>query len=407
MEKKYFRSGLGARKEVEGEVNHEYSASLIDYIKKHDFHLKIGRFDFVLAREFGFCYGVERAVNYSYQVFQKFPDKKVFLTGEIIHNPQVNKKLLDMGVRFLSGPDRGENKKEEITGEDVVIIPAFGVPVEDLLYYRQTGCTIVDTTCGSVIVVWKNVEKYARDGFTALVHGKWYHEETRATCSQAVKNNGHYLVVLNIKEAEYVRNYLEGKMSRKDFFTSFENAVSPGFDPDRHLKKIGMANQTTMLMGETREISDFFEKIYRKKHGEKYSEYFRSMDTICSATQQRQDALKEMIEFENPDLFLIIGGYNSSNTGNLANIARKTGKRAFHIRGPGDLLSEKKIHCLPGIKRAEKDIAGWLPEGEVKIGLTAGASTPNSVVGRTIEKIISFEGLEERLEEMVGKTRKL
>ena len=201
-EKKYFRSGLGLRKEVGAVINAEFSAEVIEFLKNNGYKIKIDRLEFNLAREFGFCYGVERAVNYSYQIFRKFPEKRVFITGEVIHNPQVNQKLLDMGVRFLSGPNQGDNKGEDIGSEDVIVLPAFGVPVKELEFFQKAGCTIVDTTCGSVIVVWKNVEKYARRGYTAVVHGKWQHEETRATCSQTGKyEGGHYLVVLNLKEA--------------------------------------------------------------------------------------------------------------------------------------------------------------------------------------------------------------
>ena len=406
-EKKYFRSGLGLRKEIGEVISAEFSAEVIEFLKDNDYKIKIDRLEFSLAREFGFCYGVERAVNYSYQIFKKFPEKRVFITGEVIHNPQVNQKLLDMGVRFLSGPNQGENKREDIGLEDVIVLPAFGVPVKDLDFYRETGCTIVDTTCGSVIVVWKNVEKYAQQGYTAVVHGKWHHEETRATCSQTGKyKDGHFLVLLNLKEAEEVREYIRGNRTKKEFLELFKDAVSPGFDPDIHLQKIGIANQTTMLMTETAELSTFLKSAYEEKFGaEKINDHFMAMDTICSATQERQDALNMLVDEENADLFVVIGGFNSSNTVNLANIARSSGRPAYHIRGPEDILSPEEITCLPGLKRDVIVRKNWLPEGEIKIGITAGASTPNSVVGKTIEAIVEAAGLSGELSSLLGKEK--
>ena len=402
-EKKYFRAGLGLRKELGEIIDKEFTAHIIEYMKANDFKLKIGHLTFLLAKEFGFCYGVERAINYSYQVFRKFPDKRVFITGEVIHNPYVNKRLLDMGVRFLSGDNKGDNKIEDIGPDDVVILPAFGVPVNDLQRFHDIGCTIVDTTCGSVIVVWKNVEKYAKNGFTSLVHGKWYHEETKATCSQATKyDGGHYLVILDMKEAEMVVDYINGKIDKEAFCDHFQECISDGFDPDIHLQRIGMANQTTMLMTETQKISDFLNEEYVKKYGpENIDEHFRAMDTICSATQERQDALKEMIKLEDPDIFLVIGGFNSSNTANLANIGRQTEKPTYHIRGTEDIYDDGSISYLPGLKKDLKTQAGWLSEGETTIGITAGASTPNSVIGKVINEIIEMENLTGELQELL------
>lgn len=402
-EKTYFRTGLGLRKEINEIIDKEFTDNIIEYMKANDFQLQLGSLGFYLAKEFGFCYGVERAINYSYQIFQKFPDKRVFITGEVIHNPFVNKRLLEMGVRFLSGQFQQQNKKEDIQPEDVVILPAFGVPVKDLQSFLDIGCTIVDTTCGSVIVVWKNVEKYAKNGFTSLVHGKWYHEETRATCSQADKyENGHYLVILNMKEAQMVSDFIMGKMSKDIFCDHFKDCISEGFDPDIHLQKVGMANQTTMLMTETQEIGDFMRGVFEEKYGaENIDAHFKAMDTICSATQERQDALKDMIEAQNPDIFLVVGGFNSSNTANLANICRQTGKPAYHIRGPEDIHEDGSLSFVPGLKKPIQKEKKWLQGHKVRIGITAGASTPNSVIGQVIEKITALQGLEDQLKKIV------
>jgi len=402
-EKKYFRSGLGLRKEIGEVIDKEFTAEIVEFMKANEFKLEIGRFKFILAQEFGFCYGVERAINYSYQIFRKFPDKRVFITGEVIHNPYVNKRLLEMGVRFLSGQYQKDNKIEDITADDVVILPAFGVPVKDLQHFQDIGCTIVDTTCGSVIVVWKNVEKYAKNGFTSIVHGKWYHEETIATCSQATKHeNGHYLIILDMEEAGIVVDYINGKTDKETFCKHFSNCISEGFDPDIHLEKIGMANQTTMLMTQTQEISNYIQKAYAAKFGEdKIEDHFRAMDTICSATQERQDSLKDMIKDENPDMFLVIGGFNSSNTANLANIGRHTSKPTYHIRGVEDIHDDGSISYIPGLKKDELQKPGWLFGDRITMGVTAGASTPNSVIGTVLNAIIENDGLAEELQKIL------
>ena len=251
-EQRYFKKGLGLRKVVGVQVERDYRSDLIERMRAEDHRLSAGDLTFVLAREFGFCYGVDRAIEYAYESRKKFPERRVFITGEIIHNPGVNRRLVDMDIRFLDGRDP-ESTYEDLTREDVVILPAFGVPVQTLDRLRGTGCVVVDTTCGSVLNVWKNVERYARDGFTALIHGKYYHEETRATASQAVKYpNGHYIVVLDMDEALVVCDYIDGRGDRSEFLARFEKAVSPGFDPDVHLERLGCANQTTVLSNSPR-----------------------------------------------------------------------------------------------------------------------------------------------------------
>jgi len=391
-----FRKGLDMKEAVAGELAAAYDSALVDRVRASDFQFTSGRLTVHLAREFGFCYGVDRAVDYAYQARRRFPGRNVFLTGEIIHNPYVNDRLRGEGIRFLSDP--GESP-DRLGKDDVVILPAFGVTVREMARLSNQGCTLVDTTCGSVLNVWKNVVRYAQDGFTAIIHGKVKHEETRATASQALKYpQGRYLVVLDRAEAAIVCDYIRHDGDRAAFLERFEGALSPGFDPDRDLQHVGCANQTTMLMSESLEIGEMFRAAMRDRYGEEaLASRFRAFDTICSATQERQDAVIELLEHQAPDLMLVIGGYNSSNTCNLARICDAK-VRTYHIADPGFLLSADEIHHRPvgapsttsGIEQTSR---GWLPlTGAVVVGLTAGASTPNNIVGEVIRKLEGFCG---------------
>ena len=254
MEQTYFRKGFGLKGAIEGALTADYHSRVVDNIRASGYRLEVGDLTFQLAGEFGFCYGVDRAVEYAYDTRTKFPAKRTFLVGEIIHNPHVNQKLAVMGVQFLHRPEGrdGEFDFSSVTPEDVVILPAFGVTVRDFDRLRAIGCVLVDTTCGSVLNVWKRVESYARDGFTALIHGKNYHEETKATSSQVNKYpGGKYLVVRDMVEARVVCEYIEGRGDRDQFLQQFKGKMTPSFDPDRDLQRIGVANQTTMLSGES------------------------------------------------------------------------------------------------------------------------------------------------------------
>jgi 4-hydroxy-3-methylbut-2-enyl diphosphate reductase len=256
------------------------------------------------------------------------------------------------------------------------------------------GCTLVDTTCGSVLNVWKNVVRYAHDGFTSVIHGKVKHEETRATASQALKfPQGRYLVVLDRGEAALVCEYIRSGGDREDFLSRFRDAVSPGFDPDRDLQHIGCANQTTMLMSESLEIGEMFRAAMRERHGEAdLARHFRAFDTICSATQERQDAIIALLGEQRLDLMLVVGGYNSSNTCNLARICAER-VRTYHIADPGCVVSPDEVRHRPvgppSTTAGREDVErGWLPaSGPLAIGLTAGASTPNNIVGQVIGKL--------------------
>jgi len=376
---------------VAGELTAAYHSALVDRVRAADFRHEQGRLTLHLAREFGFCYGVERAVDYAYQAVARFPGRNVFLTGEIIHNPHVNDRLRANGIRFLSDADE---RGRALGPDDVVILPAFGITVQDMLEYSARGCTLVDTTCGSVLNVWKNVVRYAQDGFTAIIHGKVKHEETRATASQALKYpQGRYLVVLDRAEAAFVCDYIRGRGDRAAFVARFAGAMSPGFDPDTDLVRVGCANQTTMLMSESLEIGEMFRAAMQDRYGEAdLAAHFRAFDTICSATQERQDAVEALLDREPLDLMLVVGGYNSSNTCNLARICAAR-VRTYHLADPACLLSADRIRHrpvgAPSTANADEVVTeGWLPpSGRVVVGLTAGASTPNNIVGQVIETL--------------------
>ena len=369
-----------------------YHSNIVEWLRSQDYRICGKNTEIVLAKEFGFCYGVDRAIEYTYQTLRKFPGKRVFLTGEIIHNPFANNRMLEMGVKFLSGKyNRGESL-DDVGRDDIVVLPAFGVDTALLDNIRAKKCVMVDTTCGSVLNVWKHVERFSRDGYTAVVHGKYYHEETIATVSQTtIEGNGKYIVVRNLQETDIVCDYIRNGGDRQAFLNKFEKAVSPGFDPDTDLQKIGVANQTTMLANESIEVGNRVKKALLDRYGEeKIAEHFRAFDTICSATQERQDALLELLE-SGPDLTIVIGGFNSSNTCNLTNIAVQYGP-AYHIEDAADLIDEKTIRHKPAGSNEEAVADNWLPSGKLRIAVTAGASTPNTKIGEVIERLFTLRG---------------
>jgi 4-hydroxy-3-methylbut-2-en-1-yl diphosphate reductase len=381
-----FRRGLDLKAAVASELAQDYRSPLIDEMRASDFPYRAGRLTLHLAHEFGFCYGVDRAVDYAYQTRRKFPDRRVYLTGEIIHNPHVNGKLRASGVRFLTDP--GESR-EALGPADVVILPAFGVSVSELERLDSRGCTLIDTTCGSVLNVWKAVRRYAEDGFTSVIHGKIRHEETRATASQALKHPGApFLVVLDRNEADAVCRYIAGGGDRDGFLERFGPCASPGFDPDRDLDRIGLANQTTMLMSESLEVGEIFRRALAGRFGPaELDRHFRAFDTICSATQDRQDAVVALLEDHPIDVMIVVGGYNSSNTINLARLC--AGRvPTYHVADDRCLVSASEIRHRPTGQKSEVTSLDWLPpRGPVQVGLTAGASTPDNLVGATILRI--------------------
>jgi 4-hydroxy-3-methylbut-2-enyl diphosphate reductase len=392
----YFRKGFGLKAEVQSELSSDYNGRVVDALREHDYTLVVDDVTIRLAKEFGFCYGVERAVEYAYQTRRKFPDRRLLLVGEIIHNPHVNAKLRGMGIEILDLHPDGTVDFSEILPEDVVILPAFGVTIEAFQTLREIGCVLVDTTCGSVLNVWKRVEAYARDGYTALIHGKYYHEETRATASQVMKYpDGRYLIVRDMTEARLVCDYIEGRGRREAFLEKFAKAASPGFDPGEHLRRVGVANQTTMLAKESLAIGEEVgQAIARARGADARTSDFRTFDTICSATQERQDAVIELLQ-EPLDAMVVIGGFNSSNTISLAALCAEK-VPTFHIEDASGIEPEMgTVHYrVAGIKHVEDTRANWLPEGRpVRVGVTAGASTPNNKIGETVARILATRGL--------------
>jgi 4-hydroxy-3-methylbut-2-en-1-yl diphosphate reductase len=382
---KYFRQGFGHGDDVADQMQTEYNSGLIQEIRDRNYTLTRGQVTIKLAEAFGFCWGVERAVAMAYETRQHFPTERIWITNEIIHNPSVNQRLKEMNVAFVEVQD-GDKDFSGVGQGDVVILPAFGASVQEMQLLNDKGCTIVDTTCPWVSKVWNTVEKHKKKDHTSIIHGKYNHEETVATSSFA----GKYLIVLNLKQAEYVADYILHGGDRHEFMAQFSQACSAGFDPDRDLDRIGIANQTTMLKGETEQIGKLFEHTMLKKYGPQVlNEHFLSFNTICDATQERQDAMFKLVD-EALDVMVVIGGYNSSNTTHLQEIAVERHIPAYHIDsasriGPGNRIEHKLLH-------GEMAVTGdWLPAGPITVGVTSGASTPDRSVEEAIERIFAIK----------------
>jgi 4-hydroxy-3-methylbut-2-enyl diphosphate reductase len=390
----YFQKGFNLKAAVRPVLAQSYNSSVVDRLQELGYAARAGDIRFKLAREFGFCYGVDRAVEYAYETREKFPDRRIYLSGEIIHNPEVNGRIETLGIRILPDDRSPEARYRDVEAADVVILPAFGVPVAELQHLRAKGCILVDTTCGSVLNVWKNVHRYGRDGFTALIHGKHHHEETKATASQALTHpGGHFLCVRDREEAAFVCAFIRGERTAADLVARLGDGMSPGFDPDRDLQRIGLANQTTMLMSESLEIQEMLRSAMRDRHGEEaLPERFRAFDTICSATQDRQDAVLRLLQ-DSVDVVVVVGGYNSSNTNNLAELCAAK-LPTYHIEDAQGIDPEAGTIRHKAVGSTEVvEARGWLGAGPRTVGITAGASTPNNKVGETIERIFATRGI--------------
>jgi 4-hydroxy-3-methylbut-2-en-1-yl diphosphate reductase len=381
----YHRKGFGHEAEVASVMKTVYQSSLIQQIRDNNYRLERNGVTIRLAESFGFCWGVERAVAIAYETRQHFPTERIWITNEIIHNPSVNQHLRDMEVGFIA-VDSGQKDFSVVDSGDVVILPAFGASVQEMQLLNDKGCKIVDTTCPWVSKVWNSVEKHKKKDYTSIIHGQYKHEETVATISFADK----YLIVLNLQQAEYVSNYIINGGDRNQFMAKFSNAYSAGFDPDRDLERVGIANQTTMLKTETEQIGKLFEKTMMRKFGpDQLNEHFLSFNTICDATQERQDAMLSLVE-EKLDLMVVIGGFNSSNTTHLQEIAIDKTIPSYHI--------DCAERILPGNRIEHKPLGGdlviaqnWLPSGKIVVGVTSGASTPDQVVEDAIERIFAVK----------------
>jgi 4-hydroxy-3-methylbut-2-enyl diphosphate reductase len=381
---RYNRRGFGLGEEVAGSLQTAYQSDLIASIRENGYALQRGRLTVRLAEAFGFCWGVERAVAMAYETRRHYPTERIWITNEIIHNPSVNAHLREMDVQFIQ-VEQGVKDFSEVASGDVVILPAFGATVQEMQLLNERGCHIVDTTCPWVSKVWNTVEKHKKHAITSIIHGKVKHEETLATSSFA----GTYLVVLDLAEAQLVSDYILGKGDRESFMARFAKACSPGFDPDRDLVRVGVANQTTMLKSETEEIGKLFERTMLQRFGPaELNDHFVAFNTICDATQERQDAMFSLVD-EPLDLMVVIGGYNSSNTTHLQEIAVSRGIRSFHIDTPERIGPGNRIEHMPlgGDLAVEEP---FLPEGEIRVGITSGASTPDRVVEDVIERLIAL-----------------
>ncbi|NJK39786.1 MAG: 4-hydroxy-3-methylbut-2-enyl diphosphate reductase [Oscillatoriales cyanobacterium RM2_1_1] len=381
----YHRKGFGHEEEVAGVMQSAYQSPLIQAIRDNQYHFTQGNVTIHLAQAFGFCWGVERAVAMAYETRQHFPDERIWITNEIIHNPSVNQHLRDMQVEFIA-LIQGEKDFSGVQPGDVVILPAFGASVQEMQLLNDKGCKIIDTTCPWVSKVWNTVEKHKKKAYTSIIHGKYNHEETVATSSFADK----YLVVLNLDQAEYVCHYILKGGNREELMAKFAQAYSQGFDPDIDLERVGIANQTTMLKSETEQIGKLFERTMMKKYGPaQLNDHFQSFNTICDATQERQDAMLSLVE-EDVDLMIVIGGFNSSNTTHLQEMAIARNIPSYHIDAVDRILSPAQIEHKP-LGRGIEVSDNWLPEGKITVGVTSGASTPDKVVEDIIEKIFALK----------------
>ena len=379
--------------DVQAEVEKHYRSPIVEKLRKGGGSLTIGTTTLRLAQQFGFCYGVERAIDLAYASRRVFPENRIFLIGEIIHNPEVNRQLEDMGIVSLPWK-KMDDQYDTLTEEDVVLVPAFGAPTSFMDKIGEAGCYVIDTTCGDVMKVWRRVRNYAKTGATSIIHGKKGHEETRATASRAEGDDGkgHYLVILTLDEADYVCDYIRNGGDKSAFLEKFAKATSDNFDPDLHLIDIGVANQTTMLKSETEEIQRRISDAITQRDGS--NERFQVFDTICGATQERQDALFEMLR--NPlDILLVVGGYNSSNTTHLVEIGQEE-LPTFFIQDAGCLASFEKIanYDLEARQEIETDYPSKLfDEGQVIVGVTAGASCPANLIEATILRVFELRGI--------------
>lgn len=383
---------------VQAEVETHYRSHIVEQIRAKGSVIQIGSTTVRLARDFGFCYGVERAIDLAYAARKVFADRRVFLLGEIIHNQEVNRQLTEMGVVSIPNVDH-EAMVATMTAEDVVIVPAFGAETGLMKLIAARGCMVVDTTCGDVMSVWKRVRQYAKTGFTSIIHGKASHEETRATSSRAMGDDGmgNYLVVLTLADVDYVCDYIRNGGDKEAFMKRFPaTAHSDGFDPELHLTRIGVANQTTMLKSETEEVQRRLRQAVLDRHGpEAGVTNFQVFDTICGATQERQDSLFGLLK-QPLDVLLVVGGYNSSNTTHLVEIGEQQ-LPTFFIRTADCLKSLEQIVHFDLHLKAEKEsystkLAG---DGPVTVGITAGASCPNNLIEDTVLRVFGLRGVDE------------
>ena len=392
-ETKLYRRGLGLKAQVAEPLRKDYKGLIVDFARQHGFTLLAGEITFRLAKEFGFCYGVDRAVEYAYEARNRFPDKRIFITGEIIHNPYVNRRLEQMGILFLEGDYGTPEKFAPVTADDVVLLPAFGVSTGELAILESKGTVLVDTTCGSVMNVWKNVERYASHGFTSIVHGKHWHEETKATVSRATSGGGHYLVVFDMEETELVREHIERGGSAVRFVERFEKAISTRIrsrprsgahrrrEPDddaehrvsRHRRRTARIDGATIRNGGARRSVPILRHHLQRDSG-------AAGCGIGALRRRRRPHARHR-------------GLQQQQYGSPRRDLRDRRFPTFHIADSDRLVSRDRIRHKPIEGTEEVTTEGWLPEGALKVGITAGASTPDVKVDESIERVLQFRGL--------------
>ena len=382
---------------VSAEVAVHFHSSIVEKLRDRGGKITVGNTTVLLAEQFGFCYGVERAIDLAYASRRVFPESRIFLIGEIIHNPDVNRHLREMDIVSLPWQEL-DASYNDLKEDDVVIVPAFGAPTVFMDKVEERGCYVVDTTCGDVMKVWRRVRGYAKDGVTSIIHGKSNHEETRATASRALgeAGDGNYLIVLTLGDVDFVCDFIRSGGDKAAFMERFQGEHSVGFDPEIHLRQIGVANQTTMLKSETEEIQRRLRKAAIDRDGNEAA--FQMFDTICGATQERQDALFEMLR-KPMDLLLVVGGYNSSNTAHLVEIAEPE-LPTFFIRGASCIKSLEEIvhYDLHHREERSSDYSRlFSEERQVTVGITAGASCPNNLIEETLVKIFALRGVSREL----------
>jgi 4-hydroxy-3-methylbut-2-enyl diphosphate reductase len=362
---------------VQAQVLSHYRSEVVERIRANGGVLSASGLTIKLAKEFGFCYGVERAIDLAYAARKSFPpEKPIFLLGEIIHNPEVNDQIANLGIKTISNKPTDE-EIARLQRDDVVIIPAFGTEVATRRKLEDKGCVLVDTTCGDVMSVWKRVRQYSKESVTSIIHGKAKHEETKATTSQATAyGTGHYLVVFTLKETDYVCDYILCGGNKQEFLEKFKGAYSQGFDPDQHLLAVGVANQTTMLRGETEEVQRRLKATMTQKYGAaEIEKHFRFFDTICGATQDRQDALEKLL-VQPLNLLLVIGGYNSSNTSHLAEMGEAK-LPTYFIKNAAKMQSDRLIVHYNQHKHIEESTP----------------DCPNNLIEDTIRRLFELRGI--------------
>lgn len=346
--------------------------------------------DFLIARHFGFCFGVDNAVEVAYRALAENKGKRIFLVSEMIHNPAVNADLEKRGVQFLRTSDGREViSAATLRSDDVVIVPAFGAPLSVMEELTAAGVAIAsyDATCPFVEKVWRRAAQLGKEGFSLVVHGKGYHEETRATFSRVQRCAPGGIVVKTVREVEDLCRFIRSDQDSESFYAQFGSKVTPGFDPAKHMQRLGVINQTTMLAEETQEVGRLVRQALVDRFGiENIAEHFAdTRDTLCYATSENQSAARALLS-EDADCAIVVGGFNSSNTANLATVLRQR-FTTYHIRGVEDLDDGGGILHLPPEGEARRD-ASWLPTHRpLRIALTAGASTPDAAIEQVIEKV--------------------